>query len=914
MLTKLRPIAYLLLTILVLPLAFLSIFPNPASASGLNTVYVNGTTGDDINYDGSSPVHMSGSVGPKLTIQAGIGAVNAGGTVNVAAGTYGPTATTSITKPLTLAGAGSAATIVDGGALSSPGAVIDINLSPSGTVVISGLTIQHGPFGGLSVSGGVFNPTVTVNDCVIVNNSSPDVGAGVFIIDGNVTINRCNISSNVVNFSQASPGKGNFGDGFHVNLQGSGGGIFVDGSTLTLNSCTVNNNVAMGADAPFTGMGGGIAAVDNTTLTMGGCTVNSNTAYAWGGGLFYELNNSGETALPTISNCNFTNNLAVMSGGAAYFLGLGFFDAAQGNLFDAAASINSDSGFTGTLSNNKSTYGSFSSPRQFGQGVKLGQVLPTMPVPSMNNCNIVNNQAGNSGGGVTLTYSAILLNGCTISGNATEFIGGGVCGLIAFSEVVNCTVSGNTLTYPNRPPGLLEGVLSSKPIGGTPLHVQNTGLPVVSNVGGGFGLVVGIIFFDCDTIANNSTSLSDNNSYGGGLFFSRDSIGEFDNTIVANNRAFQTSTNNCLNRGSIYSDGHNIDSQNSCGFTDPTDQVNTDPLLGPLQNNGGPTQTCAIGDNSPAFDRGSNGIEDMPPTDQRGVTRPQGAFCDIGAYELVLTPSETTTPITGPGGTVTFTTGSGGISGLTALPVDACSTLTAPVAFPYGIFSFNIVGIAPGATVPVTINLPLPIAGNVQYWKCGGASGWVDVTSLVTYIPGDTKLILNLTDGGLGDADHLANGRIVDPGGPAFILSGSRKSSSGYIALPQQPVALPSLAVQTAALSASKVDPGMPVTVTATVANKGAAEGSIRLQLLVNSREEASQLVTVVKGGSTPVKFTIVKDEPGTYTVYVGGITAGSFTVNDWVNPDKILFISSGLLFCALLVGLYIAWRRQRYY
>jgi hypothetical protein len=106
----------------------------------------------------------------------------------------------------------------------------------------------------------------------------------------------------------------------------------------------------------------------------------------------------------------------------------------------------------------------------------------------------------------------------------------------------------------------------------------------------------------------------------------------------------------------------------------------------------------------------------------------------------------------------------------------------------------------------------------------------------------------------------------------------------------------------------------MPVTVTATVTNKGTADGSMKLKLLVNSREAASQTVTVPKGSSVPVKFTVIKDEPGTYTVYVEGITAGSFTVNDWVNPDKILFISSGLLFCALLVGLYIAWRRQRYY
>ncbi|MGD0353951.1 MAG: hypothetical protein ABSB31_00740 [Dehalococcoidia bacterium] len=55
------------------------------------------------------------------------------------------------------------------------------------------------------------------------------------------------------------------------------------------------------------------------------------------------------------------------------------------------------------------------------------------------------------------------------------------------------------------------------------------------------------------------------------------------------------------------------------------------------------------------------------------------------------------------------------------------------------------------------------------------------------------------------------------------------------------------------------------------VTNRGAADGSMWLKLYVNSQEEASQAVTVPKGSSMPFKFTVVKDGPGTYTVYVGG-------------------------------------------
>jgi hypothetical protein len=56
-----------------------------------------------------------------------------------------------------------------------------------------------------------------------------------------------------------------------------------------------------------------------------------------------------------------------------------------------------------------------------------------------------------------------------------------------------------------------------------------------------------------------------------------------------------------------------------------------DPRLGPLTDNGGPTQTHALLAGSPALDAG--GPDFCPGTDQRGVTRPQGPACDMGSYE-----------------------------------------------------------------------------------------------------------------------------------------------------------------------------------------------------------------------------------------------------------------------------------------
>ncbi len=91
--------------------------------------------------------------------------------------------------------------------------------------------------------------------------------------------------------------------------------------------------------------------------------------------------------------------------------------------------------------------------------------------------------------------------------------------------------------------------------------------------------------------------------------------------------------------------GHNLDSWGSCGFIDPTDLRFVDPLLGPLADNGGPTPTHALLPGSPALDAipaadCTDDDDDDPGTpevplarDQRGAVRPQGAGCDIGAFE-----------------------------------------------------------------------------------------------------------------------------------------------------------------------------------------------------------------------------------------------------------------------------------------
>jgi hypothetical protein len=78
-----------------------------------------------------------------------------------------------------------------------------------------------------------------------------------------------------------------------------------------------------------------------------------------------------------------------------------------------------------------------------------------------------------------------------------------------------------------------------------------------------------------------------------------------------------------------------LDGGTSCGLSQPTDLTNTDPMLARLADNGGPTETQALKPGSPAIDHGGTSANGCPATDQRGVLRPQGPACDIGAFELV---------------------------------------------------------------------------------------------------------------------------------------------------------------------------------------------------------------------------------------------------------------------------------------
>jgi hypothetical protein len=251
------------------------------------------------------------------------------------------------------------------------------------------------------------------------------------------------------------------------------------------------------------------------------------------------------------------------------------------------------------------------------------------------------------GGGIADIGSGMTINNSTISGNRTRGPGGGIYNYTDTITVNNSTISGNdanegggiyntgTLTiYRTTISGNSAGV-EPNPIGG---GVWTAAILTLNNstVSGNSSLqYAGGIYAVTATITVNNSTISVNGANDGGGILNNGSTATFQNSIVANS----PSGGNCS--GTMTSSGYNLSSDNTCNFNNTGDLNNTDPKLGLLQNNGGPTKTQALLSGSPAIDAGNpNGCTDsnghLLKTDQRGKPRPDkedSGGCDMGAFE-----------------------------------------------------------------------------------------------------------------------------------------------------------------------------------------------------------------------------------------------------------------------------------------
>jgi len=251
-----------------------------------------------------------------------------------------------------------------------------------------------------------------------------------------------------------------------------------------------------------------------------------------------------------------------------------------------------------------------------GAGASGGGVYHATGTLTLNNTLITNNTAG-SGAGIFQTAGTLIISNTSVSHNN----GGGV--VITGG---NTTITTSTINNNSNGTGSGGGLYTN---GGNTM-INNT---TVSNNNAYLG---GGLYNRGGNLSLNNVTVSNNNASRGGGIYSIVGFGNtnIQNSILANNTATISGTDCYI---SLTSSGNNVIGSTS-GCTIPTasgDQFNVNPLLGPLQDNGGSTLTHALLPNSPAIDAGDNAT--CEATDQRSVVRPQGAACDIGAYEFVAT-------------------------------------------------------------------------------------------------------------------------------------------------------------------------------------------------------------------------------------------------------------------------------------
>jgi hypothetical protein len=287
----------------------------------------------------------------------------------------------------------------------------------------------------------------------------------------------------------------------------------------------------------------------------------------------------------------------------------------------------------------------------------------------------ITNGNANRGGGIYNESSMLTVSNCTISGNSAPDafgVGGGIYNDVAFSnatlEILNCTISGNSAgdngggiyNYGGSNTATLKVINST--LSGNSAHFYGGGIFNISAYGGSAPADV----LNC-TLSGNSAG-----RFGGGIYNNAAVDGssplEILHSTFSDNSAFQGPSGGIANfsatlqlgstildassisnsSGTITSRGYNLSSDNGGGFLTATgDQINTTPMLGPLQDNGGLTFTHALLTGSPAIDAGNPNFDPNafnPPMlyDQRGPSYDRVAHgrIDIGAFEVqIVTPN-----------------------------------------------------------------------------------------------------------------------------------------------------------------------------------------------------------------------------------------------------------------------------------
>jgi hypothetical protein len=269
---------------------------------------------------------------------------------------------------------------------------------------------------------------------------------------------------------------------------------------------------------------------------------------------------------------------------------------------------------------------------------------------TITNGSATGNHPDDFGGGIYSDHATLTVSDCTISGNSATSGAGifsdGENSGSATLTVTNSTLSGNSTN--NNGGGIFSGGVFS---GSATLTINNStfsGNSATAIISGGSG---GGIYNQSALTINNSTFSGNSATNGGGGVFNTGVLSG-SATLTLGSTIFKTGAlgENIFNdSGSVTSLGYNLSSDDAAAFLNQTgDQNSTDPMLGPLQDKGGPTFTHALLTGSPAIDKGKNFSGST--TDQRGIgfartfdnpsipNATGGDGTDIGAFEVQTIP------------------------------------------------------------------------------------------------------------------------------------------------------------------------------------------------------------------------------------------------------------------------------------
>jgi hypothetical protein len=259
---------------------------------------------------------------------------------------------------------------------------------------------------------------------------------------------------------------------------------------------------------------------------------------------------------------------------------------------------------------------------------------------------------------ISITDSTFIGNGAASVPNGDPANGGAILVSGGRFDVTRSTFSGNTAG--NGPGDDANGgaifVTGSPDVNSTIVNSTISGNTAFGN-GGGIGVeLIPLLNLVHTTVAQNVAV-----GAGAGIFARDEGTVSLSHSLVHNNQS--DTPENCATSpgantdGTIESLGGNLSDDDTCAaaFTDPTDRNgDAGTALLDLADNGGTTQTHALQTGSSAID--AVACADGVSEDQRGEARPEGALCDIGAYEGAAGPVITTTTTTAPGGSTTSTT------------------------------------------------------------------------------------------------------------------------------------------------------------------------------------------------------------------------------------------------------------------